>query len=112
MTIKVTVCQMHDDPELFRKDWERLSGQVRIYGSDLVLLPEMPFSPWFAWQPKFETEKWQEAVKAHDSWIPRCRELAPAAVLGSRPANRGNGRFNEGFLWHQEKGYIPAHTKH
>jgi N-carbamoylputrescine amidase len=103
---------MHDDPERFRKDWDRLSGQIRLYGSDLVLLPEMPFSPWFAWQKKFEERSWREAVESHDRWMPRCQDLAPAVVLGTRPCDRKDGRFNEGFVWKPESGYVPAHTKH
>jgi N-carbamoylputrescine amidase len=112
MKIKATVCQMHDDPEEFQRDWERLTGHVRLYGSDLILLPEMPFSPWLAWRPRFDPALWGEAVASHDAWIPRLRELGGAAVLGTRPVTRGENRYNEGFVWDNEAGYRSAHRKY
>ena len=111
MKMKVTVCQMHDDPEKFQKDWDRLSGHVRIYRSDLVLLPEMPFWPWLAWRPQFDAPLWQEAVGGHDDWIPRLTEMGQAVVLGTRPVTHESGRFNEGFVWDQGNGYRAAQAK-
>lgn len=102
---------MNDTPERFLEDWDRLTGHVRIYGSDLVLLPEMPFSPWFACQPEFDGSLWEKAVESHDTWISRLKELTPASVLGTRPVSRAEGRFNEGFVWELQSGYRAAHTK-
>ena len=112
MKIKVTVCQMNDDIEKFKKDWDRLTGHVRLYGSDLVLLPEMPFSPWLAWKPEFDASLWQKAVEDHESWIPRLKELGSAMVLGTRPISTEEGRFNEGFVWDRISGCRSAHKKY
>lgn len=49
-------------------------------------------------------------MASHDAWLDRLRELSPAVVLGSRPVNQGDRRFNEAFVW--EKGAIrAAHNK-
>lgn len=110
--MKITVCQLHDEPEDFARDWEHLTAHVKAESSDLVLLPEMPFSPWFAVTPQFDPAVWEAAVAAHDRWLLRLTELAPAIVLGSRPVNRAGRRLNEGFVWDQVNGYRAAHLKY
>jgi len=110
--MKVTVCELNDSPEAFSSDWEQLVAHVQEQGSELVLLPEMPFCSWFGVSPIFEAHVWQAAVTAHDTWQDRLVELAPAFVLGSRPVNSNNQRLNEGFCWEKQTGYSIAHHKY
>jgi N-carbamoylputrescine amidase len=110
--MKVTVCELNDRADAFTCDWERLVAHLQSQQSELVLLPEMPFSPWFAVSPIFEAHVWQAAVAAHNAWQERLVELAPAIVLGTRPVNRDGRRLNEGFCWTQEEGYRIAHHKY
>ena len=97
--MKVTVCQLPNDPDGLADGWLALVAHVQTAGSDLLLLPEMPFYPWPFWHQTFDPAVWQEAVAAHDRWQARLPEIAPAAVAGSRPVNEKNGRYNEGFIW-------------
>jgi N-carbamoylputrescine amidase len=110
--MKVTVCELNDSVEGFARDWDRLVAHVQAHGSDLVLLPEMPFCPWFAWRPDFEMSIWQDAVAAHAEFQERLIELKLAVVLGTRPVNRADQRLNEGFLWTRTRGYQVAHHKY
>lgn len=111
MKVKVTVCQLRNKPEALAEDWEALVAHVQAQGSDLVLFPEMAFSPWLAWDRKVNLVRWDTAVAHHDEWQIRFHELAPALLLGSRPVNRGRQRFNEGFVWDEINSYRTAHTK-
>lgn len=111
-SMKVTICELNDSPEGFARDWERLVAHAQAQQSELVLLPEMPFYPWFGVTPVFEALVWQAAVAAHDAWQERLFELAPAVVLGTRPVNRGGQRLNEGFGWAQDTGYRIEHHKY
>jgi predicted amidohydrolase len=110
--MKVTICQMKNESEDLSQDWDRLVAHVEEEGSDLVLLPEMPFFPWLAWTRRVDPAVWAASVQAHDAWMARLVELAPAVVLGSRPVIRGDHRFNEGFLWDAGAGYRAVHTKY
>lgn len=110
--MKVTVCELNDDQELFTNDWERLVSHVKTEESDLVLLPELPFSSWFGVTSVFQEDVWQSAVAAHDAWLKRIVELSPAAVMGTRPVNRDGKRLNEGFCWEQNVGYRIVHDKY
>jgi len=103
---------MNPDPRYFEQDWDHFVAHVKANESRLVLLPEMIFSLWFAHSPHFDQELWQEAIDAQKSWEDRLWELQPAAVLGSRPINRGDRRLNEAYVWSAESGFRPAHAKY
>ncbi len=109
--MKVTVCELNNDPDDFTQDWEQLVGHVKAQASELVLLPEMAFYPWFVWKRPYDPKIWQDAVAAHDKWIERLTELAPATVLGTRPVDSGLKRLNEGFIWDPTYGYQEVHSK-
>ena len=110
--MKITICQLHDEPNRLKADWESLIRHVESNKSDLVLLPEMPFSRWFATSPEFDPGHWEKAVEHHEIRMEYLYKLAPATVAASRPVNRVDKRVNEGFLWSADDGYRPAHHKY
>lgn len=110
--MNVTVCELRDDERDFAEDWASLVKHSRAEGSELVLLPEMPFCPWFALTRDFEATVWQSAVETHERWLARLPELSAAVVIGSRPVNRNGARLNEGFVWQAASGYRAVHDKY
>jgi len=108
--VKVTVCELDCEGGL-EEGWEGLVRHVRDEGSDLVLLPEMPFHGWFASRPKFDRKVWDRAVDDHRRWTKRLVELAPAVVLGTRPINSRGRRLNQGFAFREGKGVRGVHVK-
>ena len=61
-TIKVTVCELHNDPTGLEQDWLAMIEHLKSEKSDLVLLPEMTFHPWLAGNNSVEFRRWQDAV--------------------------------------------------
>ncbi len=110
--MKVTVCELSQEEDDFRQEWNRLVEHVRSEESELVLLPEMIFNVWFAVQRPFQEKVWRDVMASHDTWMERIDELAPAIVLGSRPVERNGKRLNEAFVWNAQTGYRGAHTKY
>jgi N-carbamoylputrescine amidase len=108
----VTVCELNDDPALFAGEWDRLVEHVKKTGSQMVLLPEMPFDAWFATTRQFDPPVWEKVVSAHERWLRRLKELAPAVVVATRPINSGQKRINEGFVWDLTNDYRSAHQKY
>ena len=109
--LRVTVCELPDDRGSFETAWTRLAAHARQHQSELVLLPEMPFATWLAASPTYNASAWDAAVREHDHWLSRLVELAPAAVIGSRPVTRNGVRLNEGFIWAAATGYAAVHDK-
>lgn len=109
--MKITVCELPDERKAFAAAWDDLVEHVHDANSGLVVLPEMPFSPWFAHSNRFDRSVWAAAVRAHDQWEHRLRELSPAVVLATRPVDFGNERYDEGFLWEEPVGVLSLHAK-
>lgn len=110
--MRVTVCQLPDDPRAFENSWKQLVAHARAARSELVVLPEMPFHPWFATTRRFDAGIWRSVMAAHDAWEKRLPELSPAAVIGSRPIEFGNERYNAAFLWTAQDGTLATvHSK-
>jgi N-carbamoylputrescine amidase len=110
LCMRVTVCQLSDDPPSFAADWARLRTHVEAQKSELVLLPEMPFSTWFATEREFAPELWGAAIAEHERWKGRLSDLAPATVLSTEPVERQGRRLNEAFIWSAGRA-TPAHHK-
>ena len=55
--MKITVCELPNDPPDFSDAWNRLVDHVLEKRSELVLLPEMPFYRWLAQTPEAETHE-------------------------------------------------------
>jgi len=119
--MKVTVCELPNEPIALEKAWGQLAAHVKFEESDFVLLPEMPFFRWLAHTPDVDIEQWKQAVKAHEAWIARLADLSPATVVSTRPvispapvgAAQVNGkRQNMGYVWEQDQGIRDVHTKY
>lgn len=110
--IKVTVCEMSNNRNVFLNEWEALVAHVRSVNSDLVLLPEMPFYPWIVRTNKVDASVWQASVEAHNEWMNRLSELSPATILSTCPVIKSEKRLNEGFVWEPNSGYRAVHAKY
>lgn len=110
--MRVTVCELHNDPDDFAADWERLAAHVRQEGSELVVLPEMAFAPWFGAHRHFDPIVWLTATTAHDAWMACLGDLAPAAVISSRPIDDNQERLNAGYIWQAERDVEFVHAKY
>ncbi|MCG6895335.1 MAG: carbon-nitrogen hydrolase family protein [Desulfobacteraceae bacterium] len=109
--MKVTVCEMSNDPDRFASEWKILSDHAAAENSELILLPEMPFHPWLCRDRTPDPRAWAEAVAAHDRWMDRLEELAPAAVAATRPVIESGARFNEAFIREAGGAYRAVHRK-
>ena len=105
-TMKVTVCELINDPARFEDDWRALADHTRAHGSELVLLPEMPFHPWLAATRDVDPEAWAEAVRAHEEWGSRLGEPEAATVVATRPVIDGGEHRNRGFVWTKADGEL------
>jgi len=109
--MKVTVCELSDDQSSLASEWRGLVEHVAAARSEVVLLPEMPFYPWWMISPNVDADVWGAAVAGHQNWQHRMTELNGACILGTFPTCRAGERVNQAFLW-KDNTYLPAHEKH
>jgi predicted amidohydrolase len=101
--VRVTVCELPDaaDPA-FEDRLGALVDHADREDSDVVVLPEMPFSRWLPGSDPGEADPaaaWERAVAAHEERVAALDAFAPAAVVGSRPTVRGGRRHNDAFAY-------------
>lgn len=110
--MKVTVCELSNERDALEDQWSSLIGHCRRERSELLLLPEMPFSPWLADRHDPDQTAWMSAVIEHERWRNTLVDLVPATVVATQPVVDGDSNYNEGFLWSAVTGYRPAHRKY
>lgn len=107
--MKATITQL--DATRLERDWAALKTHVSSQQSDLVLLPEMCFAPWFCAAPERDDAVWHAAVSAHASWLVRLPELGAPAIVGTAPRDEDGKRYNVAYLWTAEHGLRWIHRK-
>ena len=107
--MKVTVSQI--DATNIDADWAALTAYTQAEGSDFVLLPEMPFAPWFFTTKNVDRGVWNESVQEHEAWLVRLPELGAPIVAGSVPVNQDGKHLNIGFVWTADAGMQLVHAK-
>jgi N-carbamoylputrescine amidase len=110
--MKVTVCELPNEPAALENAWGELVSHVQTNASEFVLLPEMPFFSWLAHTREVDAGQWEQAVKAHETWISRLDDLAPATVASTRPLVLDGKRQNAGYIWEAGRGARTVHTKY
>jgi len=111
--MRVTICQLPNDRDAFARAWSALVEHVQTASSELVVLPEMPFSTWLAAAKDVAQDRWNAAVRAHDEAIDtHLPALAPATVVASRPVVDAGVNLNRGFIWTRDGGVVDAHDKY
>ena len=100
----------HTSDDIVR-DWNFLAEHVRKNNSALLLLPEMPFYPWFAWEKKFDLSVWKQAVAVHEDWISKLKDLSSTIICGTIPVQSGSKRLNAAFVIDPKHGYRVVHPK-
>lgn len=111
MSTKITVCQFPEGVDHLESAWADLRKHTEAMGSDLVLLPEMPFAPWLSAFEEPDAARWKAAAEEHRQWLPRFAELGAAVVAGSHPIEEDGDFYNEAFIWTAEAGYQAVHRK-
>jgi N-carbamoylputrescine amidase len=109
--MKITVCQLPDDRTAFEKAWRALAAHIAEQRSELVLLPELPFHPWFCRENNFSPAVWADVVAAQERGLARLPELNAPLVLSTRAVTRGDTRLNVGYIWSHEHGLTDTHAK-
>jgi len=107
--LKATVTQLN--LSRLERDWDALIEHVIAERVDLVLLPEMCFTPWFCIAPERDDDIWRDVLSAHEFWLKRLPELGAATIVGTAPRNEAGKRYNVAYLWTAEAGIRWIHRK-
>jgi len=109
--MKVTVCELPNEPRALERQWISLIEHVHSEHSDLVVLPEMPFHRWLAHTSEVRETDWLAAVQTHDQWMARLDEIG-VPVIATRPVVDNGRRRNAGYIKDTGKDACFLHDKY
>jgi N-carbamoylputrescine amidase len=110
--VRVTVCELPHEPAALNAAWASLCEHTRRNAPELVLLPEFAMVD-AVWEGVlFDPVRWTKAESLSELWLQRLDELRAAHVVGTRPASKGDRRFNEGFIWSGGSRVVPLRRKY
>ena len=69
--MRVCAAEFPDEPSKYESAIEYLTAHVREALPDLLVLPEMPFTPWIFYVEKSDPEQWVATVEDHSKWLSR-----------------------------------------
>src|SRR5579872_5817909 len=110
--MKITIVNWDARTESIDAQLEALAAHVVNSASEVVLLPEMPFSVWLAASETYDEERWQASVALHLRMLARLGGRTSAVIAGSRPVIEAAGeRHNRTFLWRNDGFLAQPHDK-
>jgi N-carbamoylputrescine amidase len=86
--------------------WETLLGLPPV---DLVVLPELCFTPWLCATPQVDPLAWEDA--AANQHLHRLPDLGARVVIGTKATVHNGRRFNDAFCWTRDTGLRTVHRK-
>ena len=107
--MKATVIEL--DAGQLEAQWAKLIKHIQAHQSELLLLPEMCFSPWFCTTRDADESRWRAAVRSHDYWLGRLHELGAKIIIGTAPRSIDNKKYNIAYLWTAENELRWIHRK-
>ncbi len=111
MAMRISVVELPDNRDRFETAWPAFVQHVDFAESDVVVLPEMIASKWFACTDAFDQATWDQVVADHDQMVSRLSIFGNAIVIGSRATNKDGKRRNVAFVWTKETGPVDLHAK-
>lgn len=82
------------DTDDFADSWNEFLKTIWTDSPDIIVLPELPFAPWFCGAEDYDEQCWSAAVRRHQEFMTELpRENV--AIVYSAPVNLPEGRRNQ-----------------
>jgi predicted amidohydrolase len=79
--MKVCIAEFPDEQSRYAKAIESIAQHASNTNPDLLVLPEMPFTPWIFLFAEYSEEKWQHTVENHAHWLTRLSNSIPTPIV-------------------------------
>ena len=109
--MKICTAEFPDEQNLYAKAIEGIAQHVSETNPDLLVLPEMPFTPWIFHVDTYSEETWQHVVDSHAHWLKQLSTAIPTSIITSRPITRTGKNLNEAFYMDHDRDINPLRSK-
>jgi predicted amidohydrolase len=112
VTMKISTADFPDEIDRYESALEIISRHVEDQKPDLLVLPEMPFTPWVFHTHTFDQTVWDNAVDTHAEWLDRFARDISVPLISSRPTNVDGKRLNQAFYLDIDRKIHPLRSKY
>lgn len=96
--MKIATAEFPDETARYPAAIDAIAAHIRENQPDLLVLAEMPFTPWVFHTDRFDQRVWDQTVAGHAEWLDRFHRAVRAPLITSRPTNIGGRRLNQAIF--------------
>ena len=110
--MRVATAEFPDEAEHFEAAMDGIARHVEDEKPDLIVLPEMPFTPWIFHVESFDHRQWQDTVEGHARWLERFIGEVEVPLITSRPIEVDGRRLNQAIYVDEQRELRPLRGKY
>jgi N-carbamoylputrescine amidase len=109
--MKICTTEFPDEVSQYDKTIDRLASHVSDTKPDLVVLPEMPFTPWIFHVEAFSQDKWEQTVGSHAKALEQLCVAIATPIMTSRPISSNGKNLNQAIYIDHAREIQPLRSK-
>lgn len=109
--MKICTTELPDEEDMYAQAIKAVAQHVSDTNPDLLVLPEMPFTPWIFHVDEYCEETWQHTVENHARWLEVLSSSIRTPIITSRPITKDGKNLNEAFFLDQNRDTHPLRSK-
>lgn len=110
--MKIAAAEFPDEIARYDASIDVIARHVENNRPDVLVLPEMPFTPWVFHSTVFDQAVWDRAVDDHEIWLHRFFQAVQVPIITSRPTNIGGQRLNQAVFLDATGAVQPLRSKY
>ena len=110
--MKVCTAEFPDEVARYDAALEEIVRHVEDQRPDILVLPEMPFTPWVFHTDSFDQPLWDELVSRHAAWLDRLTASVSVPLISSRPVDVDGKRLNQAIFADGDRKIHPLRSKY
>jgi N-carbamoylputrescine amidase len=109
--MKICTTEIPDEISQYEKAIDSLASHVAEMKPDLVVLSEMPFTPWIFHVDTFSQKKWEQTVESHAKILNQLCTTISTPIITSRPISVDGINLNQAIYIDQARNVQPLRSK-
>lgn len=110
--MRLSVAEFPDETNRYPAALEAIARHVETCKPDLLVLPEMPFTPWAFHTEVFDQATWDQAVSSHAAYLDQFAREVRVPLISSRPITLDAKRLNQAFFLDETRAIRPLRCKY
>jgi len=109
--MRICAAEFPDELRRYEGAIDSLAEHVSEMRPDLLVLPEMPFTPWIFHIDASDDKQLSATVENHAKWLDRLADAIPSPIITSCPVRKKDRFLNQAIYLNAERALHPLRAK-